>query len=46
MPKKGSMDMTKNEMACATDVSLLKYNTNASSMASSDAMEIKPYENL
>ena len=45
MPKKGSMDMTENEMACATNVSLIPYNMNANSMASSGAMEMKPYEN-
>ena len=46
MPKKGSMDMIENEMACVTDVSLLLHKTNAASMDSSDAMEMKPYENL
>ena len=46
MPKKGSMDMTENEMACATDVSLLPKNMNTTSMDSSGAMKMKPYENL
>ena len=38
--------LVENEMACATYVSLLPHNTNMSSMASSGAMEMKPYENL
>ena len=40
------MDMIENEMACAIDVSQLPHNMNAASMASSDAMENKPYENI
>ena len=46
MPKKGSIYMTENEMACATDVSLLPHNMNVVFMASFNAMEMKPYENL
>ena len=46
MLKKDSMDMIENDMACATDVSLLPHNTNVTSMASSSAMEMKPYENI